>query len=83
MKRKMTKRVNIKLARIVLAELSKAGVLRYTQLHKRTLKQCGTPATFRSIFNFLKQNGHIEKTSAEHTAPYRITEKGKRFLEGL
>ena len=77
------KRIDPRLAKIVLAELSEAGPLRYTELHKRTLRQCGTPATFNSIFSYLKQHGHVKKTSTKHTAPYRITEKGKRFLEGL
>jgi DNA-binding PadR family transcriptional regulator len=81
LKRK-TKRIDPSLAKVVLAELSK-GPLRRRDLHKRTLRQCGTPATFTSTLNYLKQRGHVEKMSTKHTAPYRITEKGKRFLEGL
>jgi len=81
LKRK-TKRIDPSLAKVVLAELSK-GPLRRRDLHKRTLRQCGTPATFTSTLNYLKQRGHIEKTSTKHTAPYQITEKGMRFLEGL
>ena len=81
MKRR-TKRIDPGLAKVVLAELSK-GPLRRRDLHKRTLRRCGTPATFASILNYLKQHGHIEKTSLRHTAPYRITEKGMRFLGGL
>jgi len=80
--KRRTKRINPGLAKVVLAELSKKA-LRRRDLHTRTLRQCGTPATFASILNYLKQHGHVEKTSTKHTAPYRITEKGKRFLEGL
>lgn len=81
MKRR-TKRIDPCLAKVVLAELSKEP-LRRRDLHKRTLRRCGTPATFASILNYLKQHGHVEKTSLRHTAPYRITEKGMRFLGGL
>ena len=81
MKRR-TKRIDPGLAKVVLAELSKEP-LRRRDLHTRTLRRRGTPATFTSILNYLKQQGHIEKTSTKHTAPYRITEKGMRFLEGL
>ena len=82
MARRKTKRIDPFLAKVVLAELSKEP-LRRRDLHKRTLRHCGTPATFVSILNYLKQQGHIEKASTKHTAPYRITEKGMRFLEGL
>ena len=81
MKRR-TKRIDPGLAKVVLVELSK-GHLRRRDLHTRTLRRRGTSATFTSILNYLKQQGHVEKTSAKHTAPYRITEKGMRFLEGL
>jgi len=72
----------LRLAKIVLAELSKQP-LRLVELEKRTVKQCGTHAKFQSIFRFLKQNGYVEKAGTQRTAPYRITEKGQKFLEGL
>ncbi|MEM0314103.1 MAG: hypothetical protein QXQ41_06120 [Candidatus Bathyarchaeia archaeon] len=74
---------DLHLARIVLAELVKAGSLRRRDLEKRTLIKCGTRATFDSILAFLKNQGYITKASAEQMAPYKITEKGKRFLEAL
>jgi len=83
MKKHKLKRIDPRLAKIVLAELVSSGPLRRKELHKRTLRQCGTPATFDSIFLYLKQHGHIEKTSTKHTAPYRITDKGRKFFEGL
>ncbi len=67
----------------MLAELVKAGSLRRRDLEKRTLIKCGTRATFDSILAFLKKRGYIVKASERHTAPYQITEKGKRFLEAL
>jgi predicted transcriptional regulator len=74
---------DLHLARIVLAELLKAGSLRRRDLEKRTLIKCGTRATFDSILAFLKAQGYIAKASERHIAPYQITEKGKRFLEAL
>ena len=74
---------DLHLARIVLAELVKAGSLRRRDLEKRTLIKCGTRATFDSILAFLKAQGYIAKASEAHIAPYQITGKGKRFLEAL
>jgi len=72
----------LRLAKIVLSELDRRPLSR-TELEKRTIKQCGTHSTFEGIFRYLKQNGYVEKTAPRHRAPYRITEKGRRFLEGL
>ena len=81
---KKPKKVDVHLARVVLAELVKAEAgLRRTRLEKLTLMKCGTRATFDSIFNFLKTNGYAVKASSKRTAPYIITEKGKLFLEAL
>jgi DNA-binding PadR family transcriptional regulator len=81
---KYVKKVDVRLARIVLAELVKAGNgLRRRDLEKRTLIKCGTRATFDSILAFLKAQGYIVKASEAHIAPYQITGKGKRFLEAL
>lgn len=76
-----SKKVNIQLAKIVLAELAKSGQLTHTQLEKRTIIQCGTHATFRNVFAFLKRHSYIEKISSAHRAPYQITQKGKQLLE--
>jgi len=66
----------------VLAELDK-GSLRRTDLEKRTVMKCGTHATFDNVLNFLKEGGYVEKALARHMGPYRITEKGKRFLGAI
>jgi len=80
MKNGLRRRLN--LAKIVLHELDKAPTSR-TQLEKRATRKYGTHASFESIFHFLKESGYLEKTAERHRAPYRITEKGKRLLEGL
>lgn len=80
MRNALRRRLN--LAKIVLHELNKMPTNR-TQLEKRTVKRCGTHASFEGIFHFLKENGYIEKSAQRHRAPYRITEKGRKLLEGL
>jgi len=70
------------LARIILSCLEKRGRICRTDLLKLTLRQCGTPAKFESLFEYLRRKGFIEKLGEPRTrAPYRITEKGKKFLE--
>jgi len=70
------------LAKTVLNELSKQPLCR-TELEKRTVKKLGTHATFEGIFRYLVQNGYVKKSEQKHRAPYVITEKGLKLLEGL
>jgi len=70
------------LAKTVLNELSKQSLCR-TELEKRTVKKLGTHATFEGIFQYLVQNGYVQKSEKKHRAPYVITEKGLKLLEGL
>lgn len=72
----------LSLAKIVLAELGKRSLNR-TELEKRTVKKRGTHATFENIFAYLVENGYVEKSEQRHRAPYVITEKGLKLLEGL
>ena len=68
----------IELAKIVLSKLADGEPKRWTQLLKDTLRNCGTPHTFESIIAFLLKRKFIEKTER---GVYRITVKGKKFLE--
>jgi len=70
------------LAKTVLNGLSKQPLCR-TELEKRTVKKLGTHATFEGIFRYLVQNGYVKKSEQKHRAPYVITEKGLKLLEGL
>jgi DNA-binding PadR family transcriptional regulator len=70
------------LAKTVLHELSRQHLCR-TDLEKRTVRKIGTHATFEGIFRYLVQNGYIQKSEQKHRAPYVITEKGLKLLEGL
>jgi predicted transcriptional regulator len=70
------------LAKIVLNELKKRPLGR-TEIEKRTVRQCGTHSTFEGIFRYLVQKGYVEKSEQKHRAPYVITEKGIKLLEGL
>jgi len=71
-----------RLARVILSKLEKRGKLCRTDIMKLTLRECGTPALFCSIFEYLRKKGYVQKLGPARTrAPYTITEKGKRFLE--
>jgi DNA-binding PadR family transcriptional regulator len=70
------------LAKTVLHELSRQHLCR-TDLEKKTVKKIGTHATFEGIFRYLVQNGYVQKSEQKHRAPYVITEKGLKLLEGL
>lgn len=70
------------LAKVVLKELSRQPLCR-TELEKRTVRKIGTHATFESIFRYLVQNGYAQKSEQKHRAPYVISEKGLKLLEGL
>ena len=75
-------RERLHLAKIVLKELRKAPLGR-SELERRTVKKWGIHSTFEGIFRYLVQNGYLEKSGREHRAPYVITEKGVKLLEGL
>lgn len=72
----------LRLAKIVLTELKKRPLCR-TELEKRTVRQFGTHSAFENMFRYLVQGGYVEKSERRHRAPYIITEKGLKFLEGL
>ncbi|MEM2281898.1 MAG: hypothetical protein QXZ68_07975 [Candidatus Bathyarchaeia archaeon] len=72
----------LRLAKIVLAELKKRPLGR-TELEKRTIRQFGTHSAFEGIFRWLVQGGYVAKSEQRHRAPYVITEKGLKLLEGL
>lgn len=70
------------LAKIVLSELKKRPLGR-TELEKRTIRQFGTHSAFEGIFHYLVQGGYVAKSERRHRAPYTITEKRLKLLEGL
>jgi len=72
----------LRLARTVLKELSRQSLCR-TELEKRTVRKLGTHATFEGIFRYLVENGYVQKSEQKHRAPYLLTEKGLKLLEGL
>jgi DNA-binding PadR family transcriptional regulator len=72
----------LRLAKTVLQELSRQPRCR-TELEKRTVRKLGTHATFEGIFSYLVQNGYVQKSEKKHRAPYLITKKGLKLLEGL
>lgn len=72
----------LRLAKTVLHVLSRQSLCR-TELEKRTVRKLGTHATFEGMFRYLVQNGYVQKSEQKHRAPYVITEKGIKLLEGL
>jgi len=78
--RRLSERLH--LAKIVLKELGKSRLGR-TEIEKRTVRKFGTHSTFEGIFRFLVQYSYVQKSGQEHRAPYVITEKGRKLLEGL
>jgi len=72
----------LRLAKTVLNELSRQPQCR-TELEKRTVRKLGTHATFEGIFRYLVQNGYVQKSEQKHRAPYVVTERGLKLLEGL
>ena len=70
------------LAKTILRELSKEPLPRCI-LEKRTTHELGTHATFEGMFQWLFRKGCIEKSGLKRRDFYRITEKGRKLLEGL
>jgi len=70
----------IALAKIVLSKLADDNPKRWIPLMKTTMRNCGTPNTFRSILSFLVDKGYVEKVDR---GLYQITEKGKNFLKAI
>ena len=76
-------RARLRIAWCVLRELSRQPLLSRSELTRRAILRGGSYASFNSIFVFLVSEGYVEKNGAEMQAPYRITDRGKRLLEGL
>jgi len=76
----MSFREKIRLSRIVLRHLE-AGPKRWTPLLKLTIEDSGTVSKFRTILHDLLDEGFI--TQREEGGAYTITEKGRRFLNGV
>jgi predicted transcriptional regulator len=77
--KELGERLNV--AECILRVLS-AGSLRRTALEKKVFRSREISySCFSCMFAFLVSDGDVEKVSAEHKAPFRLTEKGKAFLE--
>jgi predicted transcriptional regulator len=69
----------VKIQSIILRALSREPLSR-SILGDRANLQGVSRATFDNAFSFLIHDGNVEKCGSEHLAPFRITEKGKKFL---
>lgn len=72
----------LELAKVILKALEN-GPVRRVNLLKHVILACGSPARFRTVFDWLKQKGYIRKSGPGHFDPYEITSHGLRFLKGL
>jgi DNA-binding PadR family transcriptional regulator len=72
----------LSLAKTILHELSREPLSR-TILEKRVTRKIGTHASFEGMFRYLIHKGCIEKSGQKIRDFYRITEKGRKLLEGL
>jgi DNA-binding PadR family transcriptional regulator len=70
------------LAKTILREVSREPLSR-TELDKRVTRKIGTHASFEGMFRYLIHKGCIEKSGQKLRDFYRITEKGRKMLEGL
>ena len=69
----------LRVARIVLQKL-RDGPMRWTPLTKAILRESMTPWKAQSILDWLRRRGYVERPQR---GVYRITEKGRRFLDTL
>ena len=66
-------------AELILRELS-WGCLHRVDLERRVFKRDIGRSSFDGMFAFLVSDGDIQKVGLECRAPFRLTEKGQRFL---
>ena len=69
--------------RKIILSLVKKGHCHWTDLKKMVLGSCysfATDSTFATQMRYLLRNGHIERVER---GIYRITDKGKKYLEIL
>jgi DNA-binding PadR family transcriptional regulator len=75
--RKLGERLAV--AEIILHELSRSSMHR-ADLERRVFKRDIGRSSFDGMFAFLVSDGDIQKAGLECRAPFRLTEKGQRFL---
>lgn len=69
----------VKIMGVILQELSREPVRRVV-LQRRVQPKGVSCATFDAVFEFLVDDGNIRKCGDEHRAPFRVTDKGLKFL---
>ncbi len=74
-----TRAETIRVMGVVLREVSRKPLSR-SKLRNRAAHEGISYATFEAILDYLADDGNVEKCGPQHRAPYRITEKGVRFL---
>ncbi len=72
----------LRIARVVLRELSRQPLKR-SELTRRAIIRGSTYASFNFTFTYLVREGYVEKSGAEKQAPFRLTDRGLKFLEAM
>ena len=67
--------------KVILEHLNAKGAQKHNQLMKVWIMNNGTLTSFSSALNWLKRRGYVQKK--DERSPYEITEKGRKYLEGL
>ena len=57
--------------------------MRWTPLVKATIQVCGSPPRLYYILKFLQKNGFVTHEDVDGKPYWKITEKGKEFLDVL
>ena len=68
------------IAKKILSHLIKGPMRQNAVFHDAITDSAGVNKT-HTVFYWLRDNGFIRKTSVKHTAPYEVTEKGKKYFE--
>jgi len=67
----------------ILFVMIKKGKVRVKDVVKDAIKDSAPVSKSYTVFYWLRDNGHIQKTCIDHLAPYVVTEKGKKYFEGI
>lgn len=67
----------------VLELIEKKGAQRHKELLPVWMQSGGNGVTFNQALSFLKRKGFVVKESEDKQSPYKLTDQGRKYLEGL
>jgi len=69
--------------RAVLEAIEKKGAQRHRELINVWMQNGGNGVSFNQSLSFLKRKGFVVKESTDKQSPYKLTDQGRKYLEGL